>query len=81
MKIALIIVVLLVLAWFGWQHQEQAKRVVKPYLSQRSGEVEYAKCTTADGKVIYGSQPFETPCRKIEVVKKRTTVVPALNQP
>ena len=49
MKIALIILALLVLAWFGWQHQEQAKRVVKPYLPQSSGEVEYAKCTTADG--------------------------------
>ena len=55
MKIALIILALLVLAWFGWQHQEQAKRMVKPYLPQNSGEVEYAKCTTADGTVIYGS--------------------------
>jgi hypothetical protein len=81
MKIALIILALLALAWFGWKHQEQAKQVVQPYLPQSSGEVEYAKCTTADGKVIYGTQPFETPCRKIEVVKRRTTVVPALKQP
>ncbi len=80
MKKLLIISALIALAWWGSQHQAEVQRLFGKYILKESDEVEYAKCTTADGDIIYGSVPFAEKCRKIEIIKKRSTVVPTLSR-
>ena len=80
MKKLLIISALIALAWLGSQHQAEIQRLFGKYILKESDEVEYAKCTTPEGNVIYGTAPFAQKCRKLEIIKKRSTVLPSLSR-
>ena len=77
MKMVIVIAVVLAIGWYG---NLLYKQHGLPFM-QDSGTYfdsgERVKCTTEDGRVLYGSVPQGTICEKMESVKGSLTIVPS----
>ena len=78
MKAIVILLLILVIAWFGTKYYEQngLPYIDNPVSKYLSGD-HTKKCTTKNGRVIYGSLPSGTECETIEQVKGSLLLVPS----
>lgn len=76
MKATIILLIVVTLAWYGVKryNEGQWKPLESPAAYTQS--IEYSKCTTADGQVIYGQPLPGVECVKNERIKSAVTVVP-----
>lgn len=72
-KILLLIV--LVLAWYGFKYYNEGQGRASDSSAAYTQPIEYTKCTTADGQVIYGTPPVGVQCIKKESIKSAVTIV------
>lgn len=75
MKTIIILLIVLALAWYGFEHYNGGQGKTSP--AAYTQPIEYSKCTAADGQVIYGEPPAGVECIKKESIKSAVTVVPA----
>lgn len=71
MKAIIVLLIVFALAWYGFEryNDSQGRTYTRP--------IEYSKCTTADGQVIYGQPLPGVECVKNERIESTITVVPA----
>ena len=73
----MVISILAVIVWYGFNRQpggqETAVRKSSPYTEP----VEYTKCTTTDGEVIFGEPPAGTKCKEFENIRSEITIAPS----
>jgi hypothetical protein len=79
LKVLLFISILALVAWYGLGQYAGNRE----YTAEQSGPyteaVEYQKCTSADGQVIYGQPPVGTKCLKNEIIKSEITIMPSID--
>ena len=73
----IIIVLVLVVGWYGnlLYKQNDLPFIQNWATNLKSGE--QIKCITKDGRVLYGSMPQGTICERLESVKGSLTIVPS----
>jgi len=74
--IVIVIVIVLGIGWYGSLLYKKHGLDFIHNFSTGSINSETVKCTTEDGRVIYGDVPQGTVCKKIEAVEGSLTVVP-----
>ena len=70
------IVLLLVIGWYGNNYYKQNGIPFKKYIGIKSDSTGQLKCITKDGQVLYGKLPQGTECERIEKVKGSILVIP-----
>jgi hypothetical protein len=66
-KAIIVLLIVFALAWCGFERYNDGQTYTQP--------IEYSKCTTADGHVIYGQPLPGVECVKNESIKSAVTVV------
>jgi hypothetical protein len=65
-----------VLAWYGLNQYDNNQERLTEDSTSYTESIEYPKCTTTDGSVIYGQPPVGTKCKNSEIVKSTIIIVP-----
>jgi len=74
MKTILLIAILAVIAWYGLYQPQNIQVPPVEASGPYTKSVEYAKCTTADGRVFYGQPPAGTTCTTTENITNDITI-------
>lgn len=78
-KSIIILFLVAALAWYGFMHYNEIKALASGSTALYSQPIEYSKCTTSDGRIIYGKPPVGTECKNIESIKNSVTVTSGQN--
>jgi hypothetical protein len=78
-KAIIILFVIAALAWYGFKHYNEVQELASEGSALFSQSIEYSKCTTSDGRVIYGKPPVGIKCKKNESIKSSVTIIPGQN--
>jgi len=76
MKSIIILFIVAALAWYGFNHYNEVQELASEGSALFSQSAGYSKCTTSDGRVIYGQPPVGVKCIKNESIKSAVTIVP-----
>lgn len=89
MRALIFLIVIAFAAWHGWKryHDEQitvpaisAPSTTAPATQPYSEAVQYKKCVTAEGQVIFGEVPANVTCAQEEDITSKISLVPAVSQ-
>jgi hypothetical protein len=78
-KAIIIFFMVAALAWYGLMHYDEVKQLASESTVLYPQSIGYTKCTTSDGRVIYGQPPDGVVCKKIESINTSVTIVPGQN--
>ena len=77
LKIVILLSIFSVAVWYRLNQYDNNQESLTESSASYTESIEYPKCTTTDGSVIYGQPPVGTKCKNSEIIKSTITIVPA----